>query len=279
MAHRPLAEIIGEIIDSDRVHQPVSPQIARQFKELCDRGVPNLADLAQLISHDPALACSLFHDANSSFYKGLQKAVTVSDAITRIGCEDTIRTIERACRFGQFSSQGHLIPRYLPPLWQHSLGCALGARWLAERCGYQALAEQTHLAGLLHDTGKLFLLVTLEEVAATENLGSVLADQLVDEVLATMHVEQGLKLAEKWHLPNEFAAVIGQHHEADLDNQDVIVALVRLANKGCHKLGLGWENDPGLILPTTAEAQFLGIDEIALAEFEIMLEDRFGLAP
>jgi hypothetical protein len=27
--------------------------------------------------------------------------------------------------------------------------------------------------------------------------------------------------------------------------------------------------------PTTGEAQLLGIDEIALAEFEIMLEDRF----
>jgi hypothetical protein len=28
-------------------------------------------------------------------------------------------------------------------------------------------------------------------------------------------------------------------------------------------------------LPTTAEAQFLRIDEISLAEFEIMLEDQF----
>jgi hypothetical protein len=40
---------------------------------------------------------------------------------------------------------------------------------------------------------------------------------------------------------------------------------------------LGWEADPDLVLPTTAEALFLGIDEIALAEFEIMLEDRFQL--
>ena len=29
---------------------------------------------------------------------------------------------------------------------------------------------------------------------------------------------------------------------------------------------------------TRAEAQFLGIDELSLAEYEIMLEDRFGLA-
>mgnify|MGYP001821563813 CR=1 FL=1 len=38
---------------------------------------------------------------------------------------------------------------------------------------------------------------------------------------------------------------------------------------------LGLDKNPDMALPTTAEAQFLGIDEIALAEFEIMLEDRF----
>ena len=56
------------------------------------------------------------------------------------------------------------------------------------------------------------------------------------------------------------------------------MALVKLANKGCWKVGLGWKTGPDLVLPTTAEAQFLGINEIALAEYEIMLEDHFGLA-
>ncbi len=51
--------------------------------------------------------------------------------------------------------------------------------------------------------------------------------------------------------------------------------MVKLANKGCRKVGLGLEHHPELVLPTTGEAQFLGIDEIALAEYEIMLEDKF----
>ncbi|MDH3998166.1 MAG: hypothetical protein OET90_04940, partial [Desulfuromonadales bacterium] len=57
--------------------------------------------------------------------------------------------------------------------------------------------------------------------------------------------------------------------------QDIIVALVRLANKACSKIGLGLTVQPELILPTTAEAQFLGVNEIVLAELEIMLEDQF----
>jgi hypothetical protein len=58
-----------------------------------------------------------------------------------------------------------------------------------------------------------------------------------------------------------------------------VVTLVRLTNLGCHKVGLGWKSDPDLILPTTAEAQCLDIDEITLAEYEIMLEDRYQQAP
>jgi hypothetical protein len=33
--------------------------------------------------------------------------------------------------------------------------------------------------------------------------------------------------------------------------------------------------DADLVLPTTGEAQYLSIDEIVLAEYEIMLEDKF----
>jgi HD-like signal output (HDOD) protein len=122
--------------------------------------------------------------------------------------------------------------RYFAPLWRHSLGCALGAGWLARRCGYQALVDQVHLSGLLHDVGKLLLLAILQQGAACDGTGTPLSDTLVEEILASMHVELGLRLVAAWNLPDEFAAVIGRHHEPELDSQDIIVALVKLANKG-----------------------------------------------
>ena len=69
--------------------------------------------------------------------------------------------------------------------------------------------------------------------------------------------------------------MVADHHAEELDTQNIVTALVKLANKGCRKAGLGLVQNPDLVLPTTGEAQFLGIDEIALAEFEIMLEDKF----
>ena len=278
MANKPLTVSINDMVASGQVHLPVHPAVISKVGAILQQGVPERAVLVELISHDPVLTCNLFRAANSAFYQGLPKVLTVGEAITRIGVPSTAQLIEGACRDGELCPQGRLTPRYLAPLWQHSLGCALGAAWLARRCGYHALAEQVHLSGLLHDIGKLFLLAVLEEVDTCDESGTVLSDTLIEEVLASMHVELGLRLVAEWNLPDEFAAVVGRHHQTELDSQDAIVALVKLANKGCRKVGLGWETDPGLVLPTTAEAQFLGIDEITLAAFEIMLEDRFQLA-
>jgi HD-like signal output (HDOD) protein len=274
MQDKSLTGAIHNMIDADKLRLPVHPAIARQVLEKSAH-LENPEQMKVLGARDPALACSLFRAANSSFFRGLNQTQTLDDAITRLGHEKTRQVLEHACQVDEGRSQGSLVPRYLPALWQHSVGCAIGSRWLANRCGYQGLAQQAYLAGLLHDVGKLFLLACLKEISSSEDLDMPLSDQIVHEVMRTMHVEQGLRLSGEWNLPEVFFQVINRHHETTLDNQDITLALVKLANKGCHKLGLGWEQDRSLVLPTTAEAQFLGISEIALAEYEIMLEDRF----
>jgi putative nucleotidyltransferase with HDIG domain len=227
------------------------------------------------------LLCNLFRAANSSFFAGLQKTISIEEAVTRLGNSKASQVVERACREGiEGCPQGELLPRYMPSLWQHAQGCAVGARWLANRCGYQEIADQVYLAGLLHDIGKQFLLAALEEIASCGEFSMTLSEELIQEVIATMHVEQGLRLFEEWNLPEAYKDVVADHHDEELDAQNIVVALVKLANKGCRKVGLGLQRQPDIVLPTTGEAQFLGVDEIVLAEFEIMLEDQFlGGAP
>ncbi len=275
MANKSLAEMIKEMVDADRVRLPVHPKLARQVTACLEAEGPESKQLWSLVSYDPALLCNLFRAANSAFFAGLQKTLSIQDAVTRLGSDKAAQVVERACREGEGCPQGELLPRYMPSLWQHAQGCALGARWLANRCGYQSIADQAYLAGLLHDIGKQFLLAALEEIASCGEFGITLSRQLVQEVLTTMHVEQGLRLFEDWNLPEVYKEVVADHHGEELDKQNTMVALVKLANKGCRKLGLGLTKQPDIVLPTTGEAQFLGIDEIALAEFEIMLEDRF----
>lgn len=274
MSNRSLAEALSESIDVENISLPVYPAIARRFKARAEQ-VETPDDLKALVEMDPALVCTLFRAANASFFKGLTPTNSLEEAITRLGLERSLQVVNHTCRDSASCPGSSLLPRYIPILWQHAAGSAIGSWWLANRCGYQGLAEQAYLAGLLHDIGKLLLVACLEKISSCDNFGIPLSDRIIHEILQTMHVERGLNLIESWQLPKFFHQVISAHHTTELDSQDITVTLVKLANRGCRKIGLGLEQDRSLVLPTTAEAQFLGISEIALAEYEIMLEDRF----
>ena len=275
MANKPLTEIIKEMVEADRVYLPVHPDISLHVSKLLSSETFDIKELRWLIGRDPGLLCNLFRAANSSFFSGLNKTLSIEEAITRLGQNKTRQVLEQACKESVSATKGKLLPHYMPGLWLHSQACAAGARWLSNRCGYQNLADQAYLAGLLHDVGKQFLLAALEEIAVSGQFNMTLSRRLINEVIATMHVEQGRHLFEEWNLPEIYKEVVTDHHDLELDTQNIVVSLVRLANLGCRKLGLGLENSPEAVLPTTAEAQFLGVDEISLAEFEIALEDQF----
>lgn len=275
MANKSLTEILKEMVAADRVSLPINPSIAVQITMCLANDRPDYDTLWPLVGRDPALLCMLFRTANSSFFAGLHKTASIDEAVTRLGSGKSVQIIERSCRESTSCAEHELLNHYMPRLWQHAQGCALGARWLASRCGYENLAEQACLAGLLHDIGKQFLLAVLQEISNSGEFAMNLSEPLIREVIATMHVEQGLRLFDEWNLPAIFRAVVASHHDEGLETIDIIGTLVKLANKGCHKLGLGLTTNPDITLPTTGEAQFLGITEVALAEFEIMLEDQF----
>ncbi len=279
MTGRPLTEQLLDLFDAGHFHLPVGPAVVERFETPPEPAGTGSGDCAELIRLDPALTCRLFQAANSAFYQGLPKAASLGEALTRIGTTGATALLRESCREPSAAAGTFLVSRYLPSLWRHSFGCALGACWLAERCGFRELGPQAYLGGLLHDIGKWLLLALLDKVAAGGDNRARLADQLIEEVLESMHVELGLRLVTQWNLPDDLVRVVGRHHQEGQAGQELLVALVRLANQGCRKLGLGWSHDPGLILPATAEAQFLGLDELALAEYEILLEDQFGLAP
>ena len=142
MANRPLAEIITEMIDADRVCLPVHPESLVQVMASIADGRVGSGQLWALVGEDPALICSLFRAANSSFYAGLPKALSIDEAVTRLGLDKAVRIVEETCRNSNGPIQGALLSRYMPSLWQHAQGCATGARWLARRCCYFAIADK-----------------------------------------------------------------------------------------------------------------------------------------
>jgi HD-like signal output (HDOD) protein len=273
-----LIDIMQEHLTSEQLQLPVFPPLALQLQNLLHRENANINQIAAMIAEDQAVASHLLRVANSAFFAGLSKVSTIKDAILRLGCQQVTSLVLLVTQQQQYRSQHKFLSMYIGSLWKHAASCAMGTKWLAERLGYRAMAQEAFLAGLLHDIGKLFLLKVLENIHTAGKYNLNLSKPVVSEVLESMHTLQGALLLEQWNLPELYCEVARTHHQEEYDANNAILAMVRLVNGACHKLGIGLQHDPTLVLAATTEAQTLEVPELLLAELEIMLEDAMELA-
>jgi hypothetical protein len=54
------------------------------------------------------------------------------------------------------------------------------------------------------------------------------------DAIARQLIEQGRPLFEKWNLPEVYKEVVTEHHDEELDTQNIVVALVRRSS--CQQL-------------------------------------------
>lgn len=271
-----LVEIIHERIHTDAVQLPVFHHVALKLLNILSKEDFSMGQVAQIITEDQALASHVLRMANSAFFGGLSKVATIRDAIVRLGARQVTNIVTLVTQGQQYRSKDKLMAAYMQTLWKHAMGCALGAKWFAEKIGYKELAQEALIAGLLHDIGQLFLLKVLEDVQTSEPQVP-LSKQVIFEILQQLHVEQGTILMQQWNLPDSYTAVVSQHHEPTYDTNNTLLTIVRLVDMACRKVGIGLRHDPSLVLAAEPEAQILGAKEVVLAELEIMLEDAMSL--
>jgi HD-like signal output (HDOD) protein len=278
VSEKSLKDLIEERFESDSLQLPVFNRVALELQKLKRSDTASMSQIADLIMKDQSLASRVLRLANSSFYGGLKQVDTVSAAVVRLGMDRVTSLAMVASQLLAHSVQVKAVAHYVPELWSRSFACATGGRWLAEQIGYDALAEEAFLAGLLHDIGELFLLKVLERLAQDREHPLPLTDALVGEILEAMHPEIGHRLMVKWELPEIYARVARDHHASEFNENDVLLLITRLLDSVCHKLGIGQIAEPDIVLAATPEAQALGIKEIKLAQLEILLEDAVAEA-
>jgi putative nucleotidyltransferase with HDIG domain len=275
---RPFLEIIKEHIDSGKATLPVFNTIGLQLRQEAAKEESSIREIEKLIVCDQAVTSQVLKMANSAFFAGFESIVTVREAIVRLGTDQILNIVTLAAQQESFRSKDPFIQDLLNTLWRHSVGCAVGAQWIAKRRGFVDMLHEVFLAGLLHDIGKLLLLTVVEEVKESGQLQVAISSSLMNEIMKTLHAEQGHQLLEHWNLPEVYRDVAREHHAEEFDS-NTLMAIVRLANKTCNKLGIGTSTDSSSVPPATLEADFLGFSEIALAELEVKLDDFVSKVP
>jgi diguanylate cyclase (GGDEF)-like protein/putative nucleotidyltransferase with HDIG domain len=193
---------------------PVLDGTARAVRELADDPHGSTDELVAVIERDEAFATNLLRLANSASLARIVRAQTIRQAVTMVGRRslallaleaETYRFLERAPGQGRVSrGQLHV----------HAVSVAGCAAGVARRSG--AAVEVAHLAGLLHDIGKLVMPLafgedTMEAIAGREAAG-VRRAQLERDELGVDHAYAGALLAGRSDAPDEIFEAIAWHH-------------------------------------------------------------------
>jgi HD-like signal output (HDOD) protein len=272
-AESSLVGMIDHFVASKKVKLPAFNATALRIQKEVAKAEPDSRLIEKLIVSDQSLTGEVLSVSNSSFYKGLTQVATVRDAIIRMGNIEVSNIVSLVAVQHNFQSKIPAMQKIMGKLWRHSVGCAIGANWLARQTGFQALAHETFIAGLLHDVGKLYVLKVVDDMKASGEIENLPSDTVIDELMQQLHTEQGYTLMAQWNLPEKYCQVARDHHLAEFDGSNFLLVLVRLANQVCHKMGIGLIEDPSIVLLETAEAAQLQLSEMDLARLEVRLED------
>jgi HD-like signal output (HDOD) protein len=266
-------EIIGKFMGDEKFEIPLPGPIYQKVQRLMGEKNLDIREVEKLIQYDQVLTIRVLRMANSAFYRGWQKVATVREAIMRLGTNEVMNILLLIAQRENFSAQDPWVSKVMHKLWQHSVASAVGAQWIARNCRFRSLQQEAFVGGLLHDIGMSFLMIVIEKIKLKGGSGLPLDEEVIRQVLNVLHTENGYALLNKWHLPEPYCSVARNHHREEIDPNDELLVIVRLANLACHKMEIGLMAEPSLILSTRPEATYLAFSEEAITALLAKVEE------
>lgn len=252
---------------------PAMPQVAAKVLELSSDPDTSAQKLQQVIADDQAMTARILKIANSAMYSCSRRIKTLTEAIVMLGF-NSIRSlvVTSAARnlYNTHSSRTGLKERLL---WEHSIGAAFACRILAEAHAPK-YTEEAFLAGLLHDIGKLVLNQKapreFDEIVQLVYNQNLTFHKTERRVLGFDHAQVGALLIGKWKLASILEDVIRNHHDpAILQDENPLHSILDLGNKICHKMGIGFVEDPDFdLVGCPANTRF----QLSAEDFEKVME-------
>lgn len=223
-------------------HLPPLPAVAAEILATLGEGGADPDTVANLLMRDTALAARTLRVANSPYF-GLQGRIgSVQEAVVVLGLA-SIRSLVVASALTQIFAGRVGAGFDQQCFWRHALATAAAAAALGGALGGNP--GILFLAGIMHDMGRLALLVTYPDAfeavlarRAAAGGGWIEAERAV---LGFDHADIGGALCEHWRFPAVIGAAVAGHHAPPDDAAVREADIVHAANAIAHALDLAGE--------------------------------------
>jgi len=195
---------------------PTLPAVAMKVIGLARDPDASLAQIAGVISQDPALVAKILRIANSPFYALRRRCENLRQALSFLGLNGTLALALSFSMVKALGQNGRSTFDYRQ-FWRRSLLSAAACRALAERVA-PGTGEELFLAALLQDIGMLALDRAFPGFYAPLKDGQSAHDELVSfehERLGTDHAEVGAWLLHSWHIPSRLRDAVAASHRPE----------------------------------------------------------------
>jgi putative nucleotidyltransferase with HDIG domain len=271
-----------QMVVSNIRNLPTPPIVFNQIQKAINDPNVSAAQIASILSEDPAMSVKVLKLTNSAFY-GLSREVdSVKQAVVIIGLEAVKNLVLSASVLDMFKGK-HIDQEYQERFWRHSLATGICARLIARRIQTRGMVDPdtAFSSGLLHDVGKMVLSCHLpkEHKAFTEARATDPATmdwELENKVLGFNHAQVGGFLATTWNLPEKLANSITYHHvPTEQGLSDPITSFIHLANH-IAKETFRDDADSGPLGELNPEVMaYLQVDDAKVVELSELLREEY----
>ncbi len=191
----------------------------------------SMSQIGRIIAKDMGMSSNILKLVNSAFFSLPRRVANVVDAVVFLGL-DIIKGLVLTHHLFSIFDFRKIPDLSYELLWNHSVNTAcIGQAIIKSEIDDKSVIDDTFIAGLMHDVGKLAMGYVLQEEYAgiiRESRNKNLRLWKVEtERLGFSHAEVGAYLSGIWGLPENLVVAIQHHHHPEnCDQGDLLMLAV-----------------------------------------------------
>jgi len=216
---------------------PSLPTIVADVMEVTGNPESSAKDLMKAIIPDQSMCAAILKISNSAFFGLPREVSSIEKAVMVLGFDEIKNIILGKAVFNSFKELNGDNKKRIEDFWLHSFTCGLTAKIIAERIDLPP--SELFIAGLIHDIGKLAMLLTFPNLYShTLQLSS---DDWSDnfekeqELFFIAHDQVAYRILNKWLFPQRLLSAVGYHHRPEeAKEQKLLSSTIQIADVLAH---------------------------------------------